>query len=311
MDGYKDAHTHIHPSAAATKAFMNALEFHGPWDGTVEQALPIMDRARIATTMIVPLVATGKILAERTQEAAERGVKPDREQLIRQIAAEQSEYNSWAAAAGRRHQGRFAGLIGVNPVLFGEDWTRKEIAARLAEGAVGIKILPMYIGVYPDDPRMAVVWEEADRRALTVLTLATAAVPAEALVKIGVNASYVDIHHPNRFEEVVRSYPRLKLVLAHLGLGAEEDTVRLAGKYANVFTDTSLRLHEVGQPGRWSLKETAEIFRRIGTDRVLFASNYPFVSQAEYVETMEKIPLTDDERRLIARENYDRVYGSG
>ena len=27
MDGYKDAHTHIHPSATATKAFMNALEF--------------------------------------------------------------------------------------------------------------------------------------------------------------------------------------------------------------------------------------------------------------------------------------------
>ena len=46
MDGYKDAHTHIHPTAAATKAFMNALEFHGPWDGTIEQALPIMDRKR-------------------------------------------------------------------------------------------------------------------------------------------------------------------------------------------------------------------------------------------------------------------------
>ena len=30
MDGYKDAHTHIHPTAAATKAFMDALEFHGP-----------------------------------------------------------------------------------------------------------------------------------------------------------------------------------------------------------------------------------------------------------------------------------------
>ncbi len=51
MDGYKDAHTHIHPSASATKAFMNALEFHGPWDGTIEQALPVMDKAGIATTI--------------------------------------------------------------------------------------------------------------------------------------------------------------------------------------------------------------------------------------------------------------------
>ena len=41
--------------------------------------------------------------------------------------------------------------------------------------------------------------------------------------------------------------------------------------------------------------ETADLFRRIGTDRVLFGSNYPFVSQADYVEVMETIPLTEDE----------------
>ncbi len=309
MDGYKDAHTHIHPTAAATKAFMDALEFHGPGDGTIEQALPVMDRAGIATTMIVPLIADTKILAERIAEAKARGVKPDRDELIHQLAAEQSAYNSWAAAAAHRHAGRFAGLIGLNPVLFGADWTRTEIAARMAEGSAGLKILPMYIGVYPDDPKMAAMWEEADRRRLAVLTLAVAEVPGEALGKIGVDERLTDIHHPNRFEDVARSYPRLKLVLAHLGMGAEQDTIRLANKYANIFTDTSLRLHEVGQPGGWSHAETADLFRRIGTDRVLFGSNYPFVSQADYVEVMEKIPLTEDERRRIGWQNYDRVYG--
>lgn len=311
MEGYKDAHTHIHRSAAATRAFMEALEFHGPWEGTVEQALPIMDQAGIATTMIVPLIADTRILAERMQQARARGTKPDRDQLIEQLAAEQSAYNKWAAATGRQYNGRFAGLIGVNPVLFGDDWTRDEIRARLAEGAVGFKILPMYIGVYPDDPKMAVLWEEANRRGLSVLTLATAHIPPEALSKIGVSESCTDIHHPSRFEEVVRSYPRLKLVLAHLGLGAEQDTIRLANKYPNVFTDTSLRLHEVGQPGGWSLKETAEIFRRIGIDRVLFGTNYPFVGQAEYIDVMEEIPLTEDERRQVGCQNYDRVYGAG
>jgi uncharacterized protein len=134
-------------------------------------------------------------------------------------------------------------------------------------------------------------------------------VPAEGLAKIGVGPQYTDIHHPNRFEEVVKKYPRLKLVLAHLGMGAEQDTIRLANKYPNVFTDTSLRLHDVGKPGGWSFSEAAETFRRIGVDRVLFASNYPFVSQADYVEVMEKLPLTDEERRQIGYQNFDRVYG--
>ena len=74
-----------------------------------------MDRAGIATTMIVPLIADTKILAERIAEAKARGVKPDRDELIHQLAAEQSAYNSWAAAAAHRHAGRFAGLIGLIP----------------------------------------------------------------------------------------------------------------------------------------------------------------------------------------------------
>jgi uncharacterized protein len=310
MDGYKDAHTHIHPSASATKAFMNALHFHGPWDGTIEQALPIMDQAHIATTMIVPLIADTELLVERMEEETRRGGKPDRERLVRQLATEQSEYNRWAAAARRRHNGRFAGLVAVNPVLFGEEWTRDEIQARLSEGAAGIKILPMYIGVYPDDPKMAVMWEEANRRDAAVLTLATAQVPGELLSKLGVNERYTDIHHPARFEAVVSSYPRVKLVLAHLGMGAEQDTIRLANKYPNVFTDTSLRLHDVGKPGGWSLTEAAEMLRRIGADRVLFASNYPFVSPSDYVEVMRKLPLNAEEHRKIGWQNFDRVYGA-
>src|SRR5215469_3655092 len=235
MNGYKDAHTHIHPSATATKAFMNALEFPGPWDGTIEQALPIMDKAGIATTMIVPLIADATLLAERLEEEAKRGGRPDRGRLVAQLAVEQSAYNSWAAAVSRQHNGRFASLIAVNPVLFGEQWTRNEIQARLAEGAAGIKIIPAYTGVYPDDPRMSVVWEEANRRELAVLTVSVAHSSAEVLAKIGVNEHYTDINHPSRFEEVVKAYPRLKLVLAHLGMGAEQYTIRLTNKYPNVF----------------------------------------------------------------------------
>src|SRR5262249_24508529 len=162
---------------------------------------------------------------------------------------------------------------------------------------------------YPDDPRMSVVWEEAIRRELAVLTASVAHSSAEFLAKIGVNEHYTDINHPSRFKEVVKAYPRLKLVLAHLGMGAEQDPIRLTNKYPNVFTDASLRLHEVGPSEGWRTQDPAELFRRIGIDRVLFASNYPFVSQADYVGIMEKLPLSNDERRQIGSQNYDRVYG--
>ncbi len=58
------------------------------------------------------------------------------------------------------------------------------------------------------------------------------------------------------------------------------------------------------------MTETAELFRRIGIDRVLFGTNYPFVGQADYVDVMEKLPLSEDERRRIGAQNYDRVYAA-
>ena len=92
-------------------------------------------------------------------------------------------------------------------------------------------IIPANTGVYPADPKMSVVWEEANRRELAVLTVSVAHSSAEFLAKIGVSEDYTDINHPSRFEEVVQAYPRLKLVRAHLGMGAEKDTIRLANKY--------------------------------------------------------------------------------
>ena len=38
-----------------------------------------MDKAGIATTMIVPLIADSKLLAERIEEARAHGAKPDRD----------------------------------------------------------------------------------------------------------------------------------------------------------------------------------------------------------------------------------------
>jgi hypothetical protein len=56
---------------------MHTMKFPGPWDGTIEQALPIMDKVRIATSTIVPLIADAALLAERMEEEAKRGGQPD------------------------------------------------------------------------------------------------------------------------------------------------------------------------------------------------------------------------------------------
>jgi predicted TIM-barrel fold metal-dependent hydrolase len=82
----------------------------------------------------------------------------------------------------------------------------------------------------------------------------------------------------------------------------------LTGKYDNVFGDTSSWLGTVGKPGGRTLDEAADLFRRIGTDRVLFGSNYPITDIAEFVTILRDLPLTPAEKRQVFFENAMRLY---
>ncbi len=306
MAEYIDAHTHIHMTAGESRAFLERLHLPVHFEGTLEEALPIMDQADIRTTMIVPWIPARQFFDEMA--AARSGAS--REELLEELGARWSRYNQWAAQTARQSQGRFTTLVAVDPVLFGEQWTRQQIDAHLREGAMGLKITPLFIGAYAHDPRMAVVWEEANRRGLGVLTLSTGPLPAAAVTALGLAPSQTDINHPATFEPILKAYPRCRIVLAHMGSGAEAEVARLTGLYPNLFCDTSMWLDHVGKPGGPTVAEAARIFREIGTDRILFGTNYPIMDPREFVKALARIPLSEHERRQILVENFSRAYGA-
>lgn len=103
-----------------------------------------------------------------------------------------------------------------------------------------------------------------------------------------------------------------------MGLGGGKDVVaRLTSTYANVFADTSSWLGQVNSVPNpavptarsFTPAEAVELFRRIGTDRILYASNYPLTDSREFVEKLRLLPFTDDERLQIFFQNAQRVHG--
>jgi predicted TIM-barrel fold metal-dependent hydrolase len=187
-------------------------------------------------------------------------------------------------------------MVALDPFLFGPQFSRKEIDVCIKAGAVGLKIVPAFIGVPPNDATMSLVWEEAERRQMPVLS------------QSGAGTGPMACGHPKLFEEVLQQHPRCKIILAHMGVGAEEEVARLTARYPNLFCDTSTRLARVGQPGDWTLAEAADWFRRIGVDRVLFGSNYPLWDPGYYVDILMRMPLTEKERRQVFSENFQRVF---
>ena len=99
-------------------------------------------------------------------------------------------------------------------------------------------------------------------------------------------------------------HPR-KLVLAHMGgWDAWEEVSRdLAG--APVWLDTAFSIGVNGM-------EPEQFFglcKKHGTDRVLFATDSPWSGQRSYVDTMESLPFTEQERHALFERNASGLLG--
>jgi predicted TIM-barrel fold metal-dependent hydrolase len=82
-------------------------------------------------------------------------------------------------------------------------------------------------------------------------------------------------------EPLIRDFPEVPIVLAHIGWDQHEHVLALGHDYANVHTDTSWQ-------GPHIIQEAIQAF---GTDRVLFGSDFPLYSQANALAVLlEAVP---------------------
>jgi predicted TIM-barrel fold metal-dependent hydrolase len=251
-----------------------------------------MDRAGIEWTMIVAF-RPAQLMVEQSVAGGS-----DREQAVRDTLAEWHELNSWAAAAARAQPDRLKSVVGLDPVLMTPEQVRAEATTQLAAGASGLKIAPMFLGVPADHEAVEIVWQLAVEFDVPVLSESGA-------------HGWGDQDawgHPRHFLEVVRSYPTLRLQLAHLGQGAEDVMARVVRASPTVITDTALRFGGMaGQPVE--VGDTVEKIRSIGAEYVAFGTNYPIVDQEAYAAVLREAGLTGPELRQVGHDNAARLWG--
>lgn len=292
MQRLVDAHTHTQPSAAATQAFLAGLPYRraSPPLGTVEELLAGMDRHGVDWTLVVPWLPARALVEAAVAEGQ------DRDAATEQVVGRWQALNGWAARAAAEQPDRLVAVVGLDPLLMPADVLAAEVSTRLAEGASGLKVAPTYVGVRPDDERMEPLWRLAREHGVPVL--AESSSTQRDLELCG---------RPEHYREVLRSYPDVRLQLAHLGRGGEAELARLTDRHPQLYTDTALRLGGPGS-GDVGVDELVAQVRAIGTDRVLFGSNYPIVDQGEYAATLRALPLTEDELRDVGHDNAERLW---
>jgi len=289
--------------------------------GTPEKAIEYMEREGISKMAVMtliprqyrgPLVEKAKLssLPEKQRREAEKKV-------AEQVGPKIREINEWGCEVGRR----FPQLLPFSclaPELGGAGEMVKEVELRVSQGAKGIKLHPGMFVFFPDDEVMFPAYGKCQELGLPVLadsaTWPTPHVMVEypSPVAVAAQPDVVDYGEPKNWAKVAEAFPKLTIILAHLGSAWWDERVELAQKYPNIYFDTSQGFSAPDRipysPHRGLAEaDVPRIFRKIGVDRILFGTDFPAIAPQPQIEQILRLPLTDDEKQKILAGNTRRV----
>lgn len=204
--------------------------------------------------------------------------------VIQPIITKQSQtvkVNEWAAGVC---SDRLISFGGIYPHT--DDWKR-DIDFVASLGLRGLKFHAEYQNFVLDSPEMLKIYDYAMSRGLIIMH--------HAGVDEGMPPPYKS--SPAQFAHIADEMQGGVLIAAHLGGHRQWDEVEkhLPGK--NIYIDTSMGF------GYYSQEQFLRIAEKMGTERLLFASDSPWSDTASEIAALKATPLSDNDKMLILSGN--------
>jgi hypothetical protein len=306
-----DAHLHTFHTPEAGRQAMSNTPSKPDISGTIEQAEAALKASGVAGALMVntiPMAYMRDAALSKLSPDLSPSQREEAEQKIDQmLLARLERRNQWTCRMAQEHPNLYA-TITLDPMM-GADAMRQEIRDKVSNGdARAIKLHPPISRFYPNDRSLWPAYETA--QALDVpIVFHCGAHPHPDNPKMPVEYS-----KPEHFENVASDFPRLRLVLAHMGVGPADwfphlfqpyyrSALALAKRHPHICFDVSAA---VG--AEWPQEELVGMIRHIGAERVLFGSDFPWWNPGVAKQGLEQLGLSPEENRLILYENARRMF---
>jgi len=150
----------------------------------------------------------------------------------------------------------------------------EKIERYMKSGCRGLKLHPIVQGVHPSDPSVEELMEEYQKYGRPVLFHT-----GESTYYVFQSEDRRRLARVENFEEIISKFPKVNFILGHMGQATQRDeALALAEKYKNAYVDCSIQPVE-------GIKEALD---RIGADRMLFASDFPFSLMEPTISVINK-----------------------
>lgn len=321
MDKFEVIDAHVHMARTLDEE-INWYAIPGRRDrdrwATPEGSIPYMDRngiSKMVVLILLPRTWRPSLVEKARIEGLPMEQRREAEKMmVDNLAPKIREFNEWGCKMSHQFP-RLIPFILISKDLGKAKDMAQEVALRFNQGAKGVKLHPGMHCFFPDGQELWPMYAKCQELGLPILADSGPWDVPNILVG---NASHLHQKHtdygePKNFEGVLKEFPHLTLVLAHLGSAWWDERVELAQKYSNVFFDISQGFSAPDRVPLYPLRGLAEedavrIMRKIGIERIMFGTDGPSLSWQLQIEQFLRLPLTDDERQMILAENAKRIY---
>lgn len=203
--------------------------------------------------------------------------------------------NEWNAAFAARVDGAVH-----SATFYPEPGVTDVVADALAAGARLWKLHVQVGGFAPDDPLLDDAWRLIDEAGTPVV------IHAGSGPRPGTHTG------PDPVDELLRRFPRLPLVIAHLGMPEYDRFADLAQRHERVHLDTTMAATDFTE--RIAPLPPAYVDRLAAlSDKVVLGSDFPNIPHpyAHQLQALARLDLGDDWMRKVLWENGARLMGAG
>jgi predicted TIM-barrel fold metal-dependent hydrolase len=298
-----DVHAHVYRTPEIGRQAMEHAARPPQWEGVIDELRALVHKLGIWRTVIATATPTQTMRAKALAQLPANLSAAEREKaesdIHKRLLQRLDHNNLWGCEVGRQYP-ELLPFVNLDPLLMDAATIRQKIRQAVAHGARGILLLPALDGFYGNDRRAWPIYEMAQSLRLPILAQTGDAGPLPPTGR-------GHWGRPRYFGDVAIAFPKLTLILAHIGKGYESEIAMLTRRYANVYTETSTRLSGLDEPGGWTSAEAVTWFRLIGIDRLLFGTKWPLFDPQREIDAIRMLPLTPEEKRKILGENARRV----
>jgi predicted TIM-barrel fold metal-dependent hydrolase len=294
-----DAHIHTFPRPEIGWQAQSGAGQSGH-AGTVEEFVALMREGNISKAVMVNMTPVFEMrqaaLAKLPSDLPAASRAEAEEQIRLDLVARLQRRNAWTCAVASENPG-LVPYLSLDPSMDGVTMVQ-EMNDRVKEGAKGIKLHPANQRFFPNDGRLYPGYDKAQQLGLPIIAHSGAA----ALLQ-----DPEEHARPANFVDVLRNFPGLTLVFAHMARGYLDETLEIMQTHPDVYLDSSGAIEGTVNPHLMPDDEAVAMIRRVGCDRVLFGSDWPWFHPIKDAQRMDSLPLSADEKRLIFSENAERA----